>query len=173
MGVNDSRRFPAFASFIHQTYPAANRIADVAGGNGRLSFYLRELGFEATVIDSRDTNLPNRMRRMLRKESIRKGKLASIPKIINKVEDEDLSEFDLLVALHPDEATEHVIRMAIALNKDFAVIPCCVFPIDGIKRSHDDWRDYLTTIAPLTQTAYLPIEGDDVVLYRTGSSFTV
>ncbi|KAF9164367.1 hypothetical protein DFQ26_001503 [Actinomortierella ambigua] len=33
----------------------------------------------------------------------------------------------ILVGLHPDQATEPIVRMALRLGKPFAVIPCCVF----------------------------------------------
>ena len=33
-----------------------------------------------------------------------------------------------LVGLHPDEATEHIVDIALARGKPFAVVPCCVMP---------------------------------------------
>jgi hypothetical protein len=33
-----------------------------------------------------------------------------------------------LVGLHPDEATEHIVDLALARGKPFAVVPCCVMP---------------------------------------------
>ena len=33
-----------------------------------------------------------------------------------------------LVGLHPDEATEHIVDLALAHGKAFAVLPCCVMP---------------------------------------------
>jgi hypothetical protein len=32
-----------------------------------------------------------------------------------------------VVGLHPDEATEAIVDYALAHNKPFAVVPCCVF----------------------------------------------
>ena len=33
-----------------------------------------------------------------------------------------------VIGLHPDEATEAIVDCALAHNKPFAVVPCCVFP---------------------------------------------
>ena len=78
----------------------------------------------------------------------------------------DLRAFDLIVALHPDEATEHVVRAAIALGKDFAVVPCCSFPIDGVRRSTESWREYLASLSSEIVTTRLPVDGANTVLYR-------
>ena len=167
MGVNDRRRFRAFANFIHKTYPNARKIADVAGGHGNLSYYLCELGYDATIIDSRDAHLRRWIHRILRKRSIKQGTLVKIPRVISKVQDVDLRPFDLIVALHPDEATEHAVYAAIKHDKDFAIVPCCVFPIDGIKRSERDWCEHLASLSTDIMKTRLPIYGANIVLYRS------
>ncbi|KAG0223217.1 hypothetical protein BGW41_005682 [Actinomortierella wolfii] len=43
-------------------------------------------------------------------------------------------EASILVGLHPDQATEPIVRMALRLRKPFAVIPCCVFSRDNPHR---------------------------------------
>ncbi len=166
MSANDKRRFRAFADFIHRTFPEVETIADVAGGRGVLSYYLHELGYDATIVDGRDAELPRYIRRTLRKRSVKQGRLIEIPRAVGTLPGMDLSPFDLVVALHPDEATEHAVRAALALGKDFAVVPCCVFPIDGVKRSQESWREYLTELSHDIVTARLPIDGENLVLYR-------
>ena len=169
MGVHDKRRFRAFAEFIRTTYPQIGKVADVAGGHGNLSFFLRELGYDATIIDSREIHLPRWMKRILRKESVKQGRLVEIPRAVGNVEDLDLQAFDLLVGLHPDEATEYILRTAIKYDKDFAIVPCCVFPIDRVKRSKEKWFEYLISFSKDIVTAALPIKGDNIVLYRCSS----
>ena len=34
----------------------------------------------------------------------------------------------VVIGMHPDEATEPVVELALAAGKPFAVVPCCVFP---------------------------------------------
>lgn len=169
MGVHDGRRGRVFAEFIHKTYPHVHRIADVAGGRGSVSFHLYQLGYAATIIDERDAQLPGRLQRVLRKQSVEQGRIVEIPRVVKKVQDVDLRSYDLIVALHPDEATEHVVRAGIEHGKDFAVVPCCVFPMDGVKRSREAWREYLISLSPDIMTARLPIDGANVVLYRRGA----
>jgi|ETNmetMinimDraft_23_1059889.scaffolds.fasta_scaffold03299_3 hypothetical protein len=166
MGVNDTRRFPAFANFIHETYPHAKTVADVGGGHGNLSYYLRELGHDATIIDTHEAHLPRKLQRALRKQSVKQGRLIEIPRVVGKVQDVDLRPFDIIVGLHPDDATEHAVREAIKLGKDFAIVPCCVFPIDGVKRTQENWRDYLASLSTDICSAMLPIDGANIVLYR-------
>ena len=55
MSANDKRRFRAFADFIRKTYPDAEKVADVAGGHGKLSYFLWEFGYEATVSVGKET----------------------------------------------------------------------------------------------------------------------
>lgn len=166
MGVHDRRRFRAFAEFIHTTYPNIGKVADVGGGRGDVSFFLHELGHDATIIDSRAARLPRWIKRSLRRESVKQGRLVELPRVVGKVQDTDLQAFDLIVGLHPDEATEHIVRTAIKYNKEFAVVPCCVFPIDGVKRSKENWRDYLISLSKDIVTTTLPIRGENLVLYR-------
>ncbi len=166
MGVNDRRRFRAFACFIQMTYPHVRTVADVAGGCGNVSYHLCDLGYDATIIDDRDARLPSWMHRELRKQSVKQGRLIEIPRIVKRVQEVDLRPFDLIVGLHPDEATEHVVREALKHDKDFAIVPCCVFPSDGVKRSKEDWCAYLISLSPDIITTRLPIEGSNRVLYR-------
>ena len=170
MSAHDGRRFRAFADFIHKTYPDVETIADVAGGRGKLSYHLHGLGYAATIIDCRARRLPGRMHRALRKQSVKQGRVVEIPRVVCKLQDTDLRPFDLIVGLHPDEATEHAVRAAIDLEKDFAIVPCCVFPIDGVKRNQERWRDYLTSLSTDIITTKLPIDGANVVLYRCVAS---
>lgn len=164
--MGDSRRCRAFAAFVDDTFPQAQRVVDIAGGRGQLSFWLHELGKEPTIIDPRETRLPGWLRRKLRKQSLYEGRLVQVQRLCKTVEEVDLSGFDLLVAMHPDEATEPALRQALDHDMDFAIVPCCVFPMDGVKRSREEWPLYLASLAPGIETAILPIDGANTVLWR-------
>ena len=45
-------------------------------------------------------------------------------------------------------------------------MPCCVFPLDGVRRSQEEWRLYLASLSPDITTAHLAIDGENEVLYR-------
>jgi hypothetical protein len=57
------------------------------------------------------------------------------------------------------------VRAAVAQGVDFAVVPCCVFPLDGIKRSAQEWVAHLAALAPGARMSALPIEGANAVLW--------
>jgi hypothetical protein len=164
--MGDKQRFNVFAQFIQSTFPRAIDIADIAGGHGELSFWLHELGKRPVVIDPRDAVFPRWVRRRLRKRAMRTGAGVTIARMIASVEQVDLSRFDLLVALHPDEATEPALRAALHFGIDFAIVPCCVFAIDGVGRSRSEWVAYLASQAPGIQSGALPLDGANIVLWH-------
>ncbi len=164
--MGDNQRSRVFAAFIHDTFPQAHRIVDVAGGRGHLSFWLHELGKVPTIIDPCASQLPSWLRRKLRKQSLYEGRLIQVQRLRMAIEEADLKDFDLLVAMHPDEATEPALRQALDKDMDFAIVPCCVFPMDGIKRSRQEWPRYLASLAPGIETGTLPIDGASTVLWR-------
>ncbi|ORZ04186.1 hypothetical protein BCR41DRAFT_363007 [Lobosporangium transversale] len=45
-----------------------------------------------------------------------------------------VTEASIMIGLHPDQATEPIVRVALKLGKPFAVIPCCVFGRDNPHR---------------------------------------
>ena len=97
---------------------------------------------------------------------MRTGKVTQIERRCVSIETVDLREFDLVVALHPDQGTEPALRSALAYGIDFAIVPCCVFPLDGIKRSQTEWLHYLASLAPDIHAGELPITGANVVLWK-------
>jgi len=167
--VGDRLRFVVFARFLRETFPEATKVADVAGGRGLLSLELRQLGFTPTIIDPRlVTNLPHRVRRALRREALQTGRVPRVPRLHARLEEVDLSEFDLVVGLHLDQASEPLARRAVELGKPFALVPCCVMPLDGLGRSYADWVTYLAALAPGSRIAHLPMQGANMAVYRVG-----
>jgi hypothetical protein len=167
--MGDPRRFEVIARFLRITFPTATTVADVAGGHGELAFWLAELGLHPTIVDPRPATFPRWVHRTLRKRAVRGGpgnRPASIARLLTVVEDVDLRPFDLMAALHPDAATEPAVRAAVAQGVDFAVVPCCVFPLEGLRRSRTAWLTHLASLAPGVQVSVLPIGGANVVLWR-------
>ena len=81
----------------------------------------------------------------------------------------------MVVGMHPDEATEPIVRLALAHGKPFAVVPCCVFPnsnphrklADGTPvRTHAQFCQYLTDIDPArVSSSHLLFAGPNVVVH--------
>ena len=105
----DPQRFDILADFIGDQY--GNRIryvADVAGGQGMLSRILnKKYNYESEVLDPRGHTL--------------KG----VPGRAAPLDPADADYYDLIVGLHPDEATRAVAEAA--LVRPAVLIPCCNF----------------------------------------------
>lgn len=103
--MGDSRRFEVTAKFIARNFNPCS-VADVAGGRGSLSKELVKYGFECTVIDPRHNQMPGL-------------------KAMHRKFDHSLArKFDLVVGLHPDEATEELCVVA-ASGVRTVIVPCC------------------------------------------------
>jgi len=85
----------------------------------------------------------------------------------------------LVVGMHPDEATDDIVRLALKHNKSFAVVPCCVFPklrprfFKSGKRVHSyrEYCDWLVELNPAEiQRTTLNFEGRNEVVYRKSTA---
>ena len=80
----------------------------------------------------------------------------------------------IIIGMHPDQATEHMIDYAIANNKPFAVIPCCIYSKQFPSRicngklvtTYAEFVQYLINKAPMDIHAVeMSFEGKCVLLY--------
>eukprot|EP00047_Mylnosiga_fluctuans_P017462 m.61549 g.61549 ORF g.61549 m.61549 type:complete len:375 (+) comp7091_c0_seq2:2390-3514(+) len=85
-----------------------------------------------------------------------------------------------VIGLHPDQATEALVDLALAAGKPFATVPCCVFPdlfpreaADGSPvRSYDQFLAYLQAKDAGIRRAVLDaMPGCNVVLYHMGAGY--
>ena len=84
----------------------------------------------------------------------------------------------LLLGMHPDQAAGPIVEFAVAFNKSFAVVPCCVYSDEFSKRklqngkrvtSYDDLCQYLIELAEpgeIQQCIIPHLKGKNVCLYR-------
>lgn len=86
----------------------------------------------------------------------------------------------LFVGLHPDQATEPIVDLALSLGKPFAVVPCCVFPTENPHRKLSDgtpvvtyaqFITYLRAKHPEIEVEFLPLQGANQVLFYRGKRF--
>jgi hypothetical protein len=135
--MGDPRRFDLFAKFIANLVPPGERgeirVADVAAGKGALSWALREHGFRRITPFEPAPRRGGQVRRL----GIR----------VEDFEPSFARDFDLLVGMHPDAATDCILSGA-ALYRRMAVIsPCCVKPnawsFGGRRNSRVDWHRHL------------------------------
>lgn len=104
-----AERFEVVADFIAETYGRKIKyIADIAGGQGMLTRILRKkYNYEAEVVDPRGFTL------------------VGVPSNRTDFNAEIAGNYDLIVGLHPDEATRAVAQGACI--KPAILIPCCNF----------------------------------------------
>ena len=80
---------------------------------------------------------------------------------------------EIVIGMHPDEATEAIVDWAILHQKSFAVVPCCVFPTlfpnrlleNQPVRTLEEFILYLKRKHPLIQETILNFHGCNRVLY--------
>lgn len=116
----DPARFEVVADWIAENYGKSIKyIADVAGGQGMLARQLNKHGYETEVIDPRGYTLVGIKNRQVEYSS-------------------SMAEYyDLVVGLHPDQATRPIAESASL--RPTLIIPCCNF----WDRSHKLGRDAL------------------------------
>eukprot|EP00930_Biecheleria_cincta_P009040 TRINITY_DN110668_c0_g1_i1.p1 TRINITY_DN110668_c0_g1~~TRINITY_DN110668_c0_g1_i1.p1 ORF type:complete len:453 (+),score=64.37 TRINITY_DN110668_c0_g1_i1:114-1472(+) len=91
-----------------------------------------------------------------------------------------LSKCQVIVGLHPDQATGGVLELAGMLGRPFAVVPCCTFADDfpgrlledgRAVRTYDDLVQWLQFQGgPTAKKDFLQFVGKNLVVYRTSGS---
>ena len=89
-----------------------------------------------------------------------------------------LHDCTVIIGMHPDQAAGPIVEFAVAFNKSFAVVPCCVYSDEFSKRklqngkrvtSYDDLCQYLIELAEpgeIQQCIIPHLKGKNVCLYR-------
>jgi len=151
--MGDARRFDVFADFILKHARRGDHVADIAGGKqGKLQDALRRRGFKAvTTIDPRRRQIDNHNARAIRS--------LFTPSIADP--------FDLLVGMHPDDATDMIIVEAARRRVPFIVVPCCVRP-NAIPYHGGGWQEHLMRVAKgfgfRVERVALPMTGANKVI---------
>ncbi len=160
----ERRRFEIVADFVarHFPPPATRTVLDVGGSMGILAYHLARRGYVATVIDPRRKAVKRHFRKLAQKG----GFISRLHYERRVLLPSDTA--DLLVGLHPDEATEALVEQAVRLRAAFVVVPCCVMPRDGVHRTFEEWCDHLRALAAATHSVHtevLPMNGANLALW--------
>jgi len=79
-----------------------------------------------------------------------------------------------MVGLHPDQATDHIVDVGLALKIPWVVVPCCVCPNLFVRRklacgrdvrSYDDLCEFLRQRDPAIKEATVPFRGRNRAFY--------
>lgn len=149
--MGDSRRNSIFASFIKRNYKVSSVLV-VADGKGELASELLKQGFSVRVIE----NKPRFQGHLPKGLKYTKGWFT---------EDSPVFE-DIIVGMHPDEATSEIVLAAKKNKKKFAVVPCCVVGrfSDGITHSQQ-WHSRLRSLYGGARETTLPFGGKNTVIF--------
>jgi hypothetical protein len=131
------------------------RIADVAGGHGKLQAALRQSGYTNVLsIDKRRKYASGRI-------GYRYGLFSC----------EVTEVFDLVVGMHPDEATDHIVIYGHERKVPWVVCPCCVRPsaysYGDRANDYHRWMAHLRALGggpKKVRTFQLPMDGRNTVL---------
>ncbi|MDR0315576.1 MAG: hypothetical protein LBH97_01595 [Treponema sp.] len=105
----DETRFEEVAAFVYNRFGNSIKyIADVAGGQGLLTKILnKKYNYESEVIDPREY------------------KIKGVPDQQSEYSQTIADYYDLVIGLHPDEATVEIVESA--KTRPVLIIPCCNF----------------------------------------------
>ncbi|GAB5360071.1 hypothetical protein AAMO2058_000595900 [Amorphochlora amoebiformis] len=192
---NSKSRGHLFYKFLEKTFkltrvPRPGCVIDVAGGQGQLAIEFWKRGIDAVVIDPRQIqgNLHNR-RTGLRVRRSQVSRLIGAKDILPIHHIQSLFDAKLLenptfrklwdratvvVGMHPDEATDDIVRLSLKHGKGFAVVPCCVFwktrkrylASGDIVKTYCQYCQWLSELHPDIRKQHLGFKGRDCVLYR-------
>ena len=153
--MGDPKRGKEIASYIKKNFNPNLSILSIADGNLILAKELYH-NYKVTVYDP---DIRNNNRNV-------KSKI----KIIGKIFTSDCkSKCDLIIGVHPDEATGEIIDYAIKNNTSCILIPCCVKgKYSSQCQNKHRWVKFLANILIQngfrTSINYLPITGDKLLI---------
>lgn len=154
----DNQRNRIFASFLGKQFSdPPDNILDVACGDGRLTVNLAEIFPFATV-----TGIDPKPRGNRRRVKVLRGKFPDRIKA---------QRYDLIVGMHPDEATWPIVETCCKHKISFAVVPCCLlhvpksFPGGNLHNWVLYIANYVNSMGMKSQHTELPMRGANQIVF--------
>lgn len=134
-----TQRFRLFANLVRKQYPNATKILDVAGGNGQVAV---ELSKFADVQMIEPVSWPNIVKVKAKGIVVHDDYFHKEYKLRNGFKP------DVIVGLHPHEATSEIVLWANRNNIPYCICPCCkVGRLSEYCPNFNSWLDMLKTIS--------------------------
>lgn len=154
--MGDTRRGIVLSEFVKEHYPVGRfrNIFVPADGNLVLAQHLHQYD-HVMVYDPAARAYPKKKNIKLRKKAFH-------------AEDKLPFKPDLIVGLHPDQATGEIIEKGLELNIPICIVPCCAlgkFSENIERRSYKQWMNLLKSKLPDHRMTDLPIKGRSKVIY--------
>ncbi|KAF9217964.1 hypothetical protein BGZ59_005735 [Podila verticillata] len=128
-----------------------------------------------------DEEAKKKERRRIRKQQLSQFVVPRLSTLMNDQFEKHypgvLESASILIGMHPDQATEPTVDMALKHGKPFAVVPCCVFAHENPERRLGGGGEVNTTFdfiqylmekgsSVSMQKGFLPFDGMNIVVYR-------
>ncbi len=163
--MGDSKRNEVFVKFLTNKYPVHKfrNVLCIADGNFELTYLLSRIGYnvESWEPKPRRESYYDKVKhtcKITRKTFNHDSKVSKIP--------------DIIVGMHPDEATVEIILFANKYNISFVIVPCCVKGevryICNVGNKYKNWINRLKQIAGNCEHEFLNISGKNAIVYREG-----
>ncbi len=174
-----------FAEFLVSTFGTTTLargagVLDVAGGKGELSRALGLRGIPAVIVDPMCCGINDGSTDAgTESDSFPQYLRVAFNWQFGDTHSRLLQEASCLVGLHPDQPTGAIVEVALAHEKPFAVVPCCVFSSQfpertlagKLVRQTEELVEWLCHQVRATgrrpQVATLPMRGRNVVVFST------
>ena len=141
--------------FIAAIFPEVESVLIVAGGKGRIARLLAKKGVRVRVMEG-EARFSGKSDPMITYEEGWFDRNTPVRE-------------QLIIGMHPDEATAEIILAANKHGIPFAVVPCCVAgpESEGVRGSDRAWLETLKELAGgCCEEEELDMKGKNVVLYR-------
>jgi hypothetical protein len=172
-------RSKEFAIFLVENFGIdklkSGPVLDVAGGKGLVSYFLSLIyGIECILIDPRGSILPKKYQKSLSKKNVSIEEKKTF--FDSEFDEELIKKSSLIFGMHPDEATEDIVKLSLKYSKSFAIVPCCVFPNLFPRKLNDktDVIEYnqfcqylIELIGKDAKQSFLKMKGRNKIIYKT------
>lgn len=153
--MGDTQRNIQLASFIVKRFPKVKTILVIADGKGELSRKLANKGFIVRVIEAK----PRWEGKPHKNVTYQKGWFSAETEI----------KEDIIIGMHPDEATGEILLAAKQQGKPFAVVPCCAVGRYSENMNQAGYKQWIKKLKEIfkCQEWDLHISGRSTVLFNS------
>ncbi len=156
--MGDINRAKIYTQFIIRQFPKCQNIIEVASGKGHIARKLANKGKHVIAIEKK-SRFEGRSHKKINYQSFWFTGDAKIK-----------DDFDLIVGMHPDEATYEIIEFAAKNKIPFSIVPCCLKGrgSNAVKHYHG-WIKYLESKARKSGfqvfSTQLKMSGKNIVIW--------
>ncbi len=139
-------RFQVISAWLADNY-SPRKALDVGGGKGLLSYLLNLRGWDATVVDPVDQQLPPKYKDIKLDQRVLIPNSEKVRRITAPFEEVMARDFDLLIGLHAHGSNIKILNATAKYKKDFLILPCCVIDEPIEVKGGINWMDSLEEYA--------------------------